>query len=87
MNIPGMAASHQIITKQCRENRGTFDAFEEAVSRLGIAYDALAVKGIADDTEIHLVLVVQQERHRVDLTNPPPGPPNPPRPEKRNEVA
>lgn len=81
MNIPGMAASHQIITKQCRENRGTFDAFEEAASRLRDDYDQLARSGIADETEIHLVLIVQQERHRV------PGPPNPPRPEKRNEVA
>lgn len=81
MNIPGMTFSHQIITSECRENRGSEMAFQEAVKRLRDAYWNLILPGIDDQTEIHLVLVVQQERHRV------PGPPDPPRPEKRNEVA
>jgi len=66
MNIPGMTVSHQIIRKECRDNHGTFDAFEEAVRRLRDDYDQLAAKGIADETEIHLALIVQHERHRTE---------------------
>jgi hypothetical protein len=81
MNIPGMTASHQIIRKECRDNHGIETAFHLAVLKLRDKYYELAKMGIADDTEIHLALIVQHERHRV------PGPPSPPRPEKWNEVA
>jgi hypothetical protein len=81
MNIPGMTASHQIIRKECRDTHGIEMAFQLAVLRLRDAYWKLAQEGIDGQTEIHLALIVQHERHRV------PGPPNPPRPEKWNEVA
>jgi hypothetical protein len=65
MNIPGMTASHQIIRQACRDNRGESGAFYEAVARLQQAYDTLAAKGFAPETEIHLALIVQQDRHRA----------------------
>jgi hypothetical protein len=33
--IPGITASHAIITPTCRRNRGVAGAFSEAIDRLG----------------------------------------------------
>lgn len=74
MNIPGMTASHQIIREACRTNRGASGAFEEAVQRMRDTYHELVRKGIDPTTEIHLALIVQQERHRqVGKCGPLPG--------------
>lgn len=64
MNIPGAAMAHAIITNECRSNRGVDGAFEEAVDRLRAAYEQRLEGPVSPDTEIHLVLVVQEARHR-----------------------
>ena len=64
MNIPGMTASHQIIRRECRENHGTFEALEVALERIRDDYDQLVANGVADETEFHVALIVQQDRHR-----------------------
>jgi len=64
MNIPGMTASHQIITHTCRANRGDGGAFEEAVSRIRDQYADIVAREPDPTTELHLLLVVQTERHR-----------------------
>ena len=64
VNIPGAAISDQIIRRECRDGRGADGAFDEAVSRLRITYNELIGKGVSDDTDLHIALIVQQDRHR-----------------------
>jgi hypothetical protein len=55
--LPGLKSGHQMITPECRLNRGTLGAFREAADRLLSTYsgyvDALANAGVT----WHLVLV------------------------------
>lgn len=55
--IPGLKASHQMITPTCRENRGSADAFDEAVDRIRQVYQSC--EGSVDNETVtwHLVLV------------------------------
>lgn len=59
---PGAPASHSIITPVCRENRGDDGAFDEAVERARVAYDAVVQgwAGLDRQPTIHLVLTVER---------------------------
>jgi hypothetical protein len=63
MKIPGAAIGHQIIREQC-QNHGAAGAFEEAVRRIREVYDECIRKGVSPDTELHLALICQCDRHR-----------------------
>lgn len=55
--VPGLKASHQIITPVCRENRSMVGAFDEAVERVRRAYENYAASPGSEGTNWHLVLV------------------------------
>jgi len=57
-NIPGLKASHSIITPACRENRGAGGAFEEAMNRAADQYVSI-VSGRDDEYNIHVVMTVE----------------------------
>lgn len=61
MKIPGITASHQTITDVCRENRGDDGAFEEAMRRILLQYEACIEgwKGTSG-VQFHLVLSVEK---------------------------
>lgn len=60
--IPGLKAGHQMITPECRANRGVKASFELAATRLGDMFERYA-----DDTEKnsnvtwHLVLIREEK--------------------------
>lgn len=63
MEIPGLALSHQIITDECRTNRGDAGAFEEAVQRIRDRYDWCAERSPAGrGVKLRLVLLVERPR-------------------------
>ena len=73
--IPGLATRHAIITPDCRINRGSMEAFEEAVSRCRHEYllilqghGELDVEGRNDGiigrVTLHLVLTMEREADR-----------------------
>ena len=63
--VPGVQVAHAIITFECRNNRGDFGAFDEAVNRLRAQYDQLAsLRGDEVDLHFHLILSLESERHR-----------------------
>jgi hypothetical protein len=61
MNIPGIAASHQIITDVCRTNRTGRGALEEAFDRIRREFDHVD-RGwpVGSRAKIHLVLAIEQ---------------------------
>lgn len=61
--LPGLKASHQIITPTCRENRGTSEAFLEAAERIQRAYDNYARSEGSEGVTWHLVLVREEAKH------------------------
>lgn len=60
VKLPGLKAGHQMITPQCRENRGTTPAFLEAAERLQKLYDDYARGEGSAGVTWHLVLVRQE---------------------------
>lgn len=63
--VPGAQVAHAVITFECRNNRGDFGAFDEAVKRLRTQYDQLvALRGDEIDVHFHMILSVESERHR-----------------------
>lgn len=60
MKIPGVIAKHAIITRMCRQNRGTSGAWKEAVARLRAEYEACQVEANRD-ARFHLVLAVERD--------------------------
>lgn len=59
--LPGLKAGHQMITPQCRANRGTTPAFLEAAERLQKAYDTYARCEGNESVTWHLVLIRQDQ--------------------------
>jgi hypothetical protein len=59
-NIPGLKASHQIITPTCRANRGLQGAFDEAVRRVTQTYADCAPADGNEEVRWHLVLVREE---------------------------
>ena len=60
--MTGAAASHSLITEECRRNRTDEGAWDEAVARAKVAYDKI-VAGWANAPQqpvIHLVLSVER---------------------------
>jgi len=55
--IPGLKVGHQIITPQCRINRGATPAFLEAARRLQEAYDEYARDPCNANVKWHLVMI------------------------------
>lgn len=55
--LPGLKAGHQIITPDCRQNRGTTPAFLEAAERLQKLYDNYARAAGNEPVKWHLVLI------------------------------
>lgn len=65
MRVPGAGASHQIITPTCRLNHGDMEALEEAFNRIRRHYQEILDRGEpSPDTEFHVALIVQCNRHR-----------------------
>lgn len=56
------AASHSIITPECRENRGDEGAWDEAVARAKEQYDAIVAgwREHARQPTLHLVLEIER---------------------------
>ncbi len=59
--VPGLKAGHQLITPECRRNRGATPAFLEAAERLQRLYDDYARGEGSEDVTWHLVLVRQEK--------------------------
>ncbi len=57
--VPGLKAGHQMITPECRQNRGTTPAFLEAAERLQRLYDDYARSEGSEGVTWHLMLVRQ----------------------------
>lgn len=55
--VKGLKAGHQIITTDCRRNRGVTPAFLEAAERLQKLYDNYARAPDNADVDWHLVLI------------------------------
>jgi hypothetical protein len=55
--LPGLKASHQMITPTCRENRGDDGAFEEAIARIRRTYDSCVGHEANGEVTWHLALV------------------------------
>lgn len=62
--IPGLKSGHQIITAECRANRGTTGAFDEAAQRLRRQYDDYARAEANEGVHWHLVLVREEPGSR-----------------------
>lgn len=58
--IPGLKSCHQMITPDCRANRGVSGAFIEAVERLQNTYSNYARAKANDGVTWHLLLVRQE---------------------------
>jgi hypothetical protein len=58
--LNGIKCAHQIITPLCRANRGTGEAWREAVRRVESAYERYATSSRNTDVNWHLVLVREQ---------------------------
>jgi len=62
MEIPGIKARHVTITDECRENRGEYAAFQEAMERIFREYcETLKYWPIGKGAGFHLVLTVAAE--------------------------
>lgn len=59
--VPGISASHQMVTLQCRFNRGPEGAFSEAVNRLFAEYKRILPSPANEDATYHLVLTVERK--------------------------
>lgn len=63
--LPGIPASHQIITDQCRANGGPDAAFDRAVANLREAYEGVIKyreeHGTNENIDYHLILSVEQQ--------------------------
>jgi len=59
--LPGLKSGHQIITPECRQNRGVTPAFLEAAQRLQETYDTYARTQENRDVKWHLVLIRDEE--------------------------
>lgn len=55
--LPGLKTGHQMITPDCRRNRGVMPAFSEAVERIRVSYDKYARADANAGVTWHLVLV------------------------------
>lgn len=55
--LPGLKASHQIITPECRTNRGVDGALDEAFDRIRATYGNCAEIEANANVNWHLVLV------------------------------
>lgn len=58
--IPGLKASHQIITPTCRKNRGVAGALGEAVRRVAETYMDCATAEGNKDVRWHIVLIREE---------------------------
>ena len=64
--IPGIKASHAIITDECRQNRHDIGAFFEASDRVRAEYTKLMHDWpIGKGAEFHLVLTVDYPRNKT----------------------
>lgn len=60
--IPGLPASHQIITDDCRSGRTDAGAFDEAVARIRREYDAILGHDQPLGTKLRLVLFIERPK-------------------------
>jgi hypothetical protein len=58
--FPGLKFGHQIITLQCRFNRGPEGAFAEAVNRLFALYKEMLPLEANEDASYHLMITVER---------------------------
>ena len=65
--IPGAAASHQIITPECRSGRGDEGAFVEAMLRVRTEYLSIVEGWAGKERQPTLRLVLTMERPRSDV--------------------
>lgn len=60
--IPGIKATHAVISPTCRANRTATGAFDEAVRRLRESYEGI-VAARTDEYDCHIVLTVAKREH------------------------
>ena len=63
--VPGLKSAHQMITPECRSNRGATGAFLEAAHRVLDAYGRYNLAAGNEDVTWHLVLVRQEPGEEV----------------------
>mgnify|MGYP001572496531 FL=1 len=61
-DVPGSSASHNIITPECRSGRTDEGAWDEAVARAKVAYDAVVAgwAGAERQPTLHLALTIER---------------------------
>ncbi len=65
----GIRAIHAVITPNCRIVQGGNDeAFDEAVRRIKVEYDACLAGRGDDGSDYHLLLIVETPRHKTEAT-------------------
>jgi hypothetical protein len=62
MEIAGNPVSHSFITPECRENRTDEGAFEEAVERARVEYEAILDGRPGEPLTFHLLLTLEDKR-------------------------
>jgi hypothetical protein len=60
-SIPGSSVAHAVVTDECREKKGDWTCYDEALHRLREQY-AKVVKGwpVGNGAKIHIVLTVER---------------------------